>query len=274
MKSNVIGMLRNEAMLLRPGKRGAESKAVLPDYNSYTMSVSQLLWSALWGAAVMGGIAYVFYNRPLAVIVFALIGTGYPFIYRKGLIRKQKDNVKLQFKQLLAALSSALGAGRSVESAMQEALNDLRLLYPDSGVMIIRELEVMNRKIENGETVEACMIGFSRRAGIAEIEQFTDVFVTCKRLGGSLVQVVRRTAMLLQEKLEIEQETKVLLAQKRFEAKVLTAAPLVIVAALAWSTPDYMEPLYTGGGPLIMTGALVVFAASFFITQKIMDIKV
>lgn len=263
------------AMRFFPRRRGINTKQPrLPDYDTYAMSSYEIVFSALWGAAVLGSIAFVFYREPIVCALFALIGLGNPVRYRKCMIRKQKVQLKLQFKQLLAALTSALGAGRSVESAMQEALNDLRMLYPDTGVMIVKELEMMVRRSENGETVEACLTGFSRRAKIEEIEQFTEVFVTCKRLGGSLVQVIRRTAGILQDKLEIEQDIHVLLAQKRFESKVLNFVPVLIIATLAWSTPDYMEPLYTGGGLLIMTCAMAVLFGCNLLTQKIMSIEV
>ncbi|TVY10119.1 type II secretion system F family protein [Paenibacillus cremeus] len=254
--------------------RGKESRKQLPDYDTYLLSWREFVFSSLWGAVVMGGIAYVFFKQPAICMIFALAGLSYSRQFRKGQIRKQKTQLKLQFKQMLAALSSALGAGRSVESALQEALSDLQVLYPDSGAMIVTELGLMVRRIENGETVEACLMGLSRRAHIEEIDQFAEVFVTCKRLGGSLVQVIRRTATILQDKLEIEQDIQVLLAQKRFEARVLSAAPIVIIALLAWSTPEYMEPLYHGGGLLIMGVALVVLFGCYLLTQKIMNIKV
>ncbi|MBP1155488.1 MULTISPECIES: type II secretion system F family protein [unclassified Paenibacillus] len=250
------------------------TNTTLQDYDEYLMSPGQITLAALWGATIMAAIAYVFYKHPGAAFFFGAIGLGYPSIRRKQLIRKRKAQLKLQFKQMLAALASAISAGRSVESAFVEALSDLRLLYPDSKAMIIKELEMMQRRMENGETIESCLIGFSRRAHIDEIERFAEVFVTCKRTGGSLVQVVRRTAVLIQEKLDIEQDIQVLLAQKKFESKVLSVTPVAIIATLAWSTPDYMEPLYQGGGLLIMSCALAVLLGCYALAQKIMDIKV
>ncbi|MGF9714090.1 type II secretion system F family protein [Paenibacillus naphthalenovorans] len=250
------------------------ANSTLQDYDEYVMSPGQITIAALWGAAVMAAIAYIFYKHPVAAALFGAVGLGYPSIRRKQLIVKRKAQLKLQFKQMLAALASALSAGRSVESALMEALSDLRLLYPDSKAMIIQELEIMQRRMENGETVESCLTGFSGRAHIEEIDRFAEVFVTCKRTGGSLVQVVRRTSVLIQEKLDIEQDIQVMLAQKKFESKVLSVAPVAIIATLAWTTPDYMEPLYQGGGLLIMSCALAVLFGCYVLAQKIMDIKV
>ncbi|MNR58056.1 hypothetical protein D3C85_1789660 [compost metagenome] len=65
-----------------------------------------------------------------------------------------------------------------------------------------------------------------------------------------------------------------MIAQKRFESRVLVVAPIVIVAVLAFSSPEYMEPLYKGSGILIMSICLLLLGACFVLTQKIMNIKV
>lgn len=275
MNKSAFGRLRAFAALpFGTTPAPAASKAKLPDYNEYRLTWGQKVSAIFCGVASMAGIALVFYKNPLIAGLFALTGFYYPVMRRKAIIAKRKAQLKQQFKQMLASLASSIGAGRSIESSFTEALNDLRLLYPDSGTIIVRELELIIRRLQNGETVEACLLDFARRAHIDEIGQFADVFGICKRTGGSLVQVVRRTAVIIQEKLDIEQDIQVTLAQKKFESKVLTVAPVILMAALAWMTPDYMEPLYQGGGLLIMTGALGILFGCFALAQKIMNIKV
>jgi tight adherence protein B len=65
-----------------------------------------------------------------------------------------------------------------------------------------------------------------------------------------------------------------MVAQKRFEAKVLLFAPIAIVALLSFSSPEYMEPLYSGIGRGIMTASLILLLLCSWFTQKIMNIKV
>ncbi|MCZ8521510.1 MULTISPECIES: type II secretion system F family protein [Paenibacillus] len=263
----VLGPFRKKAS-------GQGSVPRLPDYSEYEMSIAQVLGSACIGAGLMCLVGFIFFKSPAAVFMLGAAGLYAPLLRHKQLIRGRKAQLKLQFKQMLAALSSSLGAGRSVESAFAEALQDLGLLYPDPETMIVKELRMILRRMENGETVESCLLNFSSRAHVDEISQFTEVFVTCKRTGGSLVQVIRRTALVIQDKLDIEQEIGVMLAQKRFESRVLSAAPVAFIGFLVWTTPDYMEPLYHGGGVLIMAAALLVLFGCYLLTQKIMDIKV
>ncbi|WP_243767308.1 type II secretion system F family protein [Paenibacillus agricola] len=257
-------------------KRAKTSKGpTFIQYNDYEMTTLETALTILVAMFLLGGIGYVFYQHLIAAAFLAMLGLYAPRLRKKELVIKRKSLLQLQFKQALASLSSALSAGKSVENAFQDTLIDLRLLYPDPRALIVRELETINRRIENGETIELALKDLSERSQIDDIGQFTEVFVTCKRTGGNLVHVIRRTASIIQEKLDIQQEISVMMAQKRFESRVLAFAPVIVIAVLSFSSPDYMEPIYQGiTGYLIMTVALVVLLGCFGITKMIMNIKV
>ncbi|RKN84151.1 type II secretion system F family protein [Paenibacillus ginsengarvi] len=241
-------------------------------YDEYAMSVSQTTTACLLAGIVLSAIGFLFYKNIAICAVLSLAAFYYPRIRRKQLIHKRKDELRQQFKHALYSLSSALSAGKSVENAFLEARGDLRLLYPDQATDMIVELDRVNRRTENGEPVEKSLLDFGRRSGIEDVQQFAEAFAACKRTGGDLVEVMRRTSNLIGEKMEIEQDIRVMVAQKRFEAKALGFIPFIIVAFLAFSSPDYMEPLYTGAGRLIMTVSLVILGASQWLAHTIMDI--
>lgn len=155
-------------------------------------------------------------------------------------------------------------------------LRDLKLLYPDENTYIIKEFQLINRRIENGEIVERAIADFANRSDIDDIKNFSDVFITCKRTGGDLVEIIKRTADIITDKIEIQQDIKVLVSQKKFESKIMAIAPLGITLFLKMSSPDFVAPLYEFGtpGPIIMTVVLICVGCSLLISQKIMDIKV
>lgn len=244
-------------------------------YDEYRLSIKQKIGSSAAAALVLFFIGLLFYKHPAAGIVISLFGLLYPRLYRRLLIRRRKDELNRQFKQALYAISSSLSAGKSVENAFQDAAVDMRLLYRDERVYIVDELERIGRKLENGETIERALLDFAGRAGLEDIRNFCDVVSTCKRSGGNLMKVVRRTSDMIGEKMELQQEIIVLLAQKRFESKVLICAPAAVVALLGLSSPDYMAPLYGNpAGIAIMSFALVMLIGAGALTSKLMNIKV
>lgn len=257
------------------GRRKARGEKEAPDignYSQYSLSAAETAVACMAAAAILFAVAFLFYKNVGVSFVAALTALYVPRIRRKQLIRKRKEELRRQFKHALYSLSSALSAGKSVENAFREAGNDLRMLYPDEKTDMLRELDRVNRRTENGEPVEKSLLDFGRRSGIEDVQQFAEAFAACKRTGGDLVEVMRRTSNLIGEKMEIEQDISVMVAQKRFEAKALGFLPFVIVAFLAFSSPDYMEPLYRGAGHLIMTASLALLGASQWLAQKIMDI--
>ncbi|MEH7087354.1 pilus assembly protein TadB, partial [Neobacillus drentensis] len=111
-------------------------------------------------------------------------------------------------------------------------------------------------------------------AGIEDITNFADVFTVCKRTGGDLVEVVRRTSTMIGEKMDIQQEISVMVAQKKFESKVIMLAPVGFLAFLNMSAPDFMTPMYSGVGIIVSTFALFGLIACSVWILRIMDIRV
>ena len=92
---------------------------------------------------------------------------------------------------MLYSLSSALSVGKSVETGLKDSLTDLRVIYPDPQTDILVELEYIIRGISMNNTVESMLQKFAERAHLEDVDNFVDIFVTCKRTGGDLIQVMR-----------------------------------------------------------------------------------
>lgn len=244
------------------------------DYNTYNWSKGKYLLYSLAASTVIFTSSLVFFKPIILALVLSSLGFVYPLFKKKEIIQKQKEVLNLQFKQALYVLSAALGAGRSVESAFQESLRDLVMIYPDANAYIIREFKLIQRRIQNGESIEKALSDFSLRAGTEDIQSFVDVFILCKRTGGNLVEVMRSTANIISEKLQIQQEIAVMLSRKKLEGKILSAAPIVFVMVLRLSSPDYMEPMYYGVGVWIMLLAVVLLVCCIMLSRWIMNIKV
>jgi tight adherence protein B len=255
-----------------------KSPPILPvvfiDYSEYHLSSKERIAAILMLGLPAFMIGYIFYQNVILAAALASTGFLFPRYRRQQLIQKRKNMLYVQFKQALSCLSSSMTVGKSIESAFREAWEDLKLLYPDPACLIVVEFGLICRKVENGEPIEAALKHFADRSHLEDILSFSDVFLTCKRTGGNLVEVMKRTATVIAEKLDITQEISVMVAQKRFESRVLVVAPILIVAVLAFSSPDYMVPLYRGSGILIMTICLSLLGACYVLTQKIMNIKV
>ncbi|UQZ35217.1 pilus assembly protein TadB [Paenibacillus sp. PK3_47] len=254
------------------GEAGYSGQAQLPDYTVYLLAPLSKMLARLAGGAVLLGIGYLFYHNLLLSLLLVPGGAYAPRLLRDYLLQRRRSALNLQFKQTLFSLSSSLSAGRSVENAFREAVEDLRMLDPEGGSDMIFELNIICARMEYGQPVEEALHDFSRRAGMEDVERFADVFSVCKRTGGDLVEVVRRTSAVIGEKLDIQQDIAVSIAQKKFEAKALLVSPLGMVLFMSLAAGDYMAPMYTGAGMVISTLALAGLFLCYLWTVKIMDI--
>jgi tight adherence protein B len=243
-------------------------------YANYVLNTREIVTCVIVSALLFGSIGYLFYQKLLVAFIFSCISLWAPKFRKKQLIRMRKSKLNVQFRQALACLSSCLTAGKSVESAFREALFDLKVLYPDPTAFIIKEFQIILRRIENGEPIEAAVREFANRADMEDVTGFSDALSTCKRTGGNLVEVMKRTSALIGEKLEIQQEITVMIAQKKFESGILLLAPFCLVALLCISSPEYMNVLYQGLGTIIMTACLILLVCCYGLIRKIMNIRV
>lgn len=264
--------MQEETLIVKGQKSKVESG--LPRYDEYVLNRKERVFAMVVGCTAMTGIGYLFYHHWIGMLLLAVIGVRYTRIRQRTLLERRRSQLTQQFKQILYSLSSSLGAGRSMENAFREAVEDLRLLYPGTDVDMIRELRILTMRMKNGEPIEQAMMDFSQRAQQDDIANFADIFVTCKRTGGDIVEVVRRTSSVIGEKMDIMQEIEVLVAQKKLEMKAMMAAPFVFLAFLNMSSPDFMTGLYEGTGRIIATAALIVLSIGMLMIRKLMDIRV
>ncbi len=261
-------------MYQRSAARKNRKKQDSDDYGHYRLNWKETLFALLISLPFFFAIGYLFYKSLIIALCFSALGCYYPKMLAAKKLKRRRETFIYQFKTALYSLSAALGSGKSVENGFLEIVGDLQLLYGDPQNDMIREIEIINQKVKNGIPVEQAVLELSRRIDEEDVVNFSEAFQSCKRTGGDLVEVIGRTSHMIGEKIEISQEINVLIAQKKFEAHILSILPFMIIAFITFSSPDYALPLYQGLGRVIMSAALLAFAASYWMTQKIMSMKV
>ncbi len=251
------------------------STGKLRDYTTYRLQPYEKVLSILITAVALYLVGMIFYKLWLLALLLTLPALKAPKFWQKRQIERKRTLLKLHFKQALYSLSSSMAAGRSVENAFREAAKDLELLYPGGSSDMIRELDIITTRLEYGEPIESALLDFGARAQIEDIDNFIDVFVTCKRTGGDLIEVVRRTSTVIGEKMDIQQDISVMVAQKKFESNILLATPFVFILFINASSPEFMAPLYgTPMGIVLATVGLSLLFLSAWLMAKFTNIQI
>ena len=247
----------------------------LTDYNIYIMSRQEKIANIIFAAVVLFLVGYVFYRNWILSAILMLFSVKFPEIRTKQIIVKRKNQLTPQFKDMLYSLSSALSVGKSVETGIRDSLQDLRVMYPDPNTDILREMEYILRGIGMNNTVEEMFAQFGERAHLEDIDNFVDIFVTCKRTGGDLIEVMRSTSNTIGEKIEVKQEINTMISGKKYEFNFMMILPVIMVEFLALTSGDYMDPVFTEpAGIAAMTAAIAIFAVAYVVGSKIMKIDI
>lgn len=261
------------------------------NYKVYHMPVYEKILFFLLAFAVGAGIGYLFYGgigkdaygQPtkitycLNVIIPGIIGiiAGKMIIpiRTESVIKKQKNKLSLQFRDMLEALSTSLGAGKNVTDSFKSTYEDLKMQY-EEGAYILNELEVILTGMDNNIELEELLLDFGKRSGNEDIESFAKVFEICYRKGGNIKETIRTTYEILSDKMEIAEEIETTLTANKSEQNIMIVMPVLLIAMIKGMSADFAANFVTATGIISTTIAIGIFVAAYFVGKKILNIRV
>ncbi len=192
--------------------------------------------------------------------------------------RQKKERMllarQIEFKNLLADLYSTTAAGGTLEKALRDAVKEMKRSggrYP----VLMPQMERVILEMDRNVPAEAALERFAEASEDPEIRHFVQVLKVAARSGGSLPDIIGRTAEMAAVRMEMNAEIETLLAGRKAELKVMLAVPAGILLYMNLGSPEYMEVLYKSlTGRMIMSAGLVLYIAAFMIGRKILSIRV
>lgn len=243
------------------------------DYRIYNQSFKEKLICFLIGAVVGAVVGWIFYESViLSVIVGLICGFAYIPLRRNQIINNRRNKLQLQFRDMLESLSTSVGAGSNIREAFITAAEDMKIQY-GANASIVEELNIINVGVVNNINIEDLLLNFGQRSQIDDVLNFANVFDTCYRKGGSINEVLKNTRGILSDKMEISLEIKTMVASKTTEQNMMMCMPVVFVFLLKMMGSDMID-LTSATGRVSTTIAIVCFIVAYFISKKILDIKV
>ena len=161
-------------------------------------------------------LAWFFYRSWMAVPILLPVGIAYLAEKEKEDKRRKKEELRVQFKDMVLSLAASVRAGYAIENAFAESYGEMSSLYgSESGICLALRRILLGLK--NNLTVESLMEQFARHSGVEEIYEFAEVFRAAKRSGGNLAEIMEKTAAMISERIDTFEEIKVAIAAKQME---------------------------------------------------------
>jgi tight adherence protein B len=200
-------------------------------------------------------------------------GFAYIKIRTASIREKRLRKLKLQFKDLLEAVNTALGAGNNVMNSFSAAYNDLKVQY-DESAFINEELRVILSGIVNNADIEELLSDFGERSGIDDIRTFANVFEICYRKGGNIKDTVRGTQEILSDKINIREEIETAVTANKTEQNIMVFMPIAIIAMIKLISPDFTANFRTIPGIAATFLGIALFVAAYFVGKAVLNIKI
>ena len=174
-------------------------------------------------------------------------------------IQKRLKKLRVQFYDLLEAMSVAMRAGNPVLKALESAREDLTLIYPGNSDILV-ELDVIIKKFYNAIPLSESFADFARRSGLEDVASFASIYATIEGKSSRADEIVRETQQIIADKMEIEMEIDTLMTAAKSEVNIMLFMPLVILAVIGYAGAGFMDAIYTEPlGRVVATGGLIVF---------------
>ena len=245
------------------------------DYEVYKLSVKEWISIAAALAVALEIAGFLVYDSKWG---WFLMPIAYPFAvikYRQVMVKRRKNRLRNQFRDVLYSMSSAFATGEHITDAMRKSIVVLNDIHGEGNDMARELNEIVNRISEAGEDEADLWRDFGRRSGVEDIRDFAEVFSSCRDAGGNMVRTVDRAAEILSEKISIENEIRVMASQKLTEGRLVGVMPILMIVFLRLTSPSYMRVMYESiAGRIMMSASMVITVAAFLVTEKVTGIEV
>lgn len=245
-----------------------------PDYDEYHFPLRQGMLACLEGAALVEMIGYFFYQSWIAGVFLIPVFGIFIREKKKEQAKKRRQQLSMQFKDLVLALSANMKAGYSIENALRESYGDMELLYGEDSP-VCAEVRHMLRGLDNNVVLERLLYDLGVRSHVPDIVQFADVFLIAKRSGGNLTEILEKTAAVIEQKIETDKEIQLMISSKKTEQKIMNMVPFLIIFYIGTTSKGFFDVLYHNIiGIAVMTVCLLFYGVAYLFSKRIVEIEV
>jgi tight adherence protein B len=215
--------------------------------------------------AVIGSVLDLF---PLLTLGLIVGGGVWPFM---SLTRKRMQRlfaIEQQLPETLDLISRSLRAGHAFPSALSMVANE-------GTEPIASEFRVVFEEINFGVSTQNALLNLVTRVPSTDLRYFVMAVILQRETGGNLAELLDQLATLIRERFKLIGRIRVLSAEGKLSAWILTLLPFVVAVIVNLLNPGYMSLLWTDpAGIRVALGALGLMAFGIFWMWRIIKIRI
>ena len=195
--------------------------------------------------------------------------------YARSTIKKRKKKLRMQFCDMLEAMSVASRAGNNELKALESAYKDLTMTYSEKAD-IVREVGMIIEKNRSNIPLRVLFKDFGERSGVEDIRSFGAIYEVIEGKSNKFADIIKQTQQIIADKIDIEEEIETVLTAPKTENKIMLVMPVLIVMMMSSGDDGGMlAPMFASAlGPIVSTACIALFVGAYLLGQKITDIEV
>ncbi len=206
-------------------------------------------------------------NFKVAVVIAAVLAC-LPFLYMLSAKQKRITTIEQQLPSSLDLMGRAMVAGHAFPSALQMVGTEM----PEP---IASEFRIVFDEINYGIPTSEALMNLIQRVPSTDVSYFVIAVLIQRETGGNLAELLGNISELIRARLKLLGTVRVLSAEGRLSAWILTLLPFVLGAVLQLVNPEFVSVLWTDPNGLRMVViALILMVFGIFVMWRIIKIRV
>ena len=239
-----------------------------------TWRASELISGSLLLALVVFIISYYF-GFGILSFVFAGLCFMLPWSYVRFMRAKYYASFDDQLADTLMLMANGLRAGFSFLQSMEMVSRESPPPMSDEFGRVIQEVSV-------GVPINDALQNLANRVGSMDLNLMVTAVVIQREVGGGLAEILETISNVINERMRIKREIKVLTTQGKWSGFILAGLPIFLGIAIHFASkagssgePSFIEPmLYNIRGQIMLAIAVVLQMMGFFVIMRIVSIRV
>ena len=220
-------------------------------------------------------LAWLIQHHIASITIGAIIGLFIPRFYVKRQQRVRLNKFNDQLSDMLSLMVNGLRAGYSTMQALEAVSRELPTPLSDEFHRVVQEMQI-------GIPMEKALDNLLRRIPSEDLDFVVTAINVQREVGGNLSEILDTISFTIRERVRIKGEIRVMTAQVRTSATVLSLIPVFLAMALWFVSPEYIGTFFDESanlpqplcGIIAVVTILGMITAGYFVMMKIADIEV
>lgn len=226
-------------------------------------------WIVCAGLAVAAAGGCLITHQPTLVTVLAAfaVGLGLPRWVLRFLTKRRQKKFTLEFANAIDVIVRSVRSGLPTNEALKIVAKEMPQPVSGEFVKLVDQMKV-------GVTMEQALKRMYDAMPTSEVSFFAIVMSIQQKSGGNLSEALSNLSSVLRDRKRLQGKIKAMSSEAKASAMIIGSLPVVVMALVYFTTPDYIKLLFTERmGNLMLAGCAFWMACGIAVMKKMISFK-